>query len=452
MQTLPRPVRLLRGATLPDGRVVDVTISGGRVSRVVPAGAAAADQMPAHTATLHPAAVDPGTLDPAAVLELDGFLLLPAPVEPHAHLDKARSWDLIHPPMGDLPGAIEAWRAHSVDMSVASIVDRARAQALAMLANGTTAVRSHVDALVGPAPLRGAQALVQVRAELAGLMDIELVALAAPDTPDTVVEEMLDLGIDLVGGAPHLAPDPAGDLRRLLAIADRHGVGVDLHTDESLAGELTLADYAVLVRDWPPGRPRTAGHCVRLGTLAAADLDGVLEAVAAADIGVVTLPMTNLYLQGWAHPVSTPRGLTAVRALLDRGIRLGAGADNVRDPFNPLGRSDALETAALLVIAAHLTVDEAYDAVSTGARSVLGLPPAGPAVGARADLLAVRGASLGEVVAGAPADRYVIHDGQLVAYGEERRAVAAPATLVPTTGALPPWGGRVLAPEEVVIP
>lgn len=105
-------------------------------------------------------------------------------------------------------------------MTVEDIADRARTAALTLLAAGTTAVRSHVDVLSGrhsaadrPATteqaLRGARALVQVRDELAGLMDIELVALAGPLAPDRHVEAVLDLGVDLVGGAPHLAEDPS---------------------------------------------------------------------------------------------------------------------------------------------------------------------------------------------------------------------------------------------------
>jgi cytosine deaminase len=154
---------------------------------------------------------------------------------------------------------------------------------------------------------------------------------------------------------------------------------------------------------------------VRLGTLEPAALDETIAEVIASDIGIVSLPITNLYLQGWDHPVSTPRGLTALRALLDAGARVGAGADNVRDPFNPVGRSDALETASLLVTAGHLTLDEAYDTVSLGSRSVMHLPLAGAVVGAAAEFLAVRGTNLSDVVANAPADRYVIHAGRLVA-------------------------------------
>lgn len=395
MPVLPQRISRLLGASLADGQQVDVTLDGQRVAAVEPAGT----HLPS---------------DGHDELDLNGFVLLTAPAEPHAHLDKALSWDQISPPMGDLEGAIESWRAHTVGMTTDDILARARAAAHLMLRNGTTAVRSHVDLLMGDEPMRGVRALVELRVELSGVLDLQLVALAAPDTPDEVVHEALDLGVDLVGGAPHLAPEPLADVDRLLRIAVQHGVGTDLHTDEALAGDPTLEYYARAVRGWPTGRIRSAGHCVRQGTLAPAALADTVDALLAADLGVISLPITNLYLQGWDHPVATPRGLTALRTFLDAGVRVAAGADNVRDPFNPVGRADALETASLLVTAGHLTLDEAYTAVSDGARSVIGLPQAGVAQGARADLLAVRGASLGEVVAAAPADRFVIKAGVLV--------------------------------------
>ena len=408
MTHLPRQLTSLRNATLADGSVVDVELIEDIVRSVAPA-----------TGEFLPAS--------DSILDLTGFMLLTAPAEPHAHLDKALSWDLINPPAGDLVRAIESWRAYSTVMTVESIAERALAQALAMLRNGTTAIRCHVDMLMGPEPLRGVEALVSVRRQLAGLMDIELVALAGPDAADATVEAALALGVDLVGGAPHLAPEPLTDLRRLLAIAERRGVGADIHTDESLGGDATLTEFARIVRNWE--LPASAGHCVRLGTLSESDLDEVIAEVLASDIGIISLPITNLYLQGWQHPVSTPRGLTALRALLDTGVRVGAGADNVRDPFNPVGRSDALETASLLVTAGHLSLAEAYTAVSDGARSVMSLPVAGASVGSRAELLAVRGTTLSDVIANASADRFVIHAGRLVAQSEVHYDVATPSPL-----------------------
>jgi cytosine deaminase len=294
-----------------------------------------------------------------------------------------------------------------------------------MLANGITAVRSHVNCFPGEDPLVAVRALVAVREEFAGLLDLELVALPGDDVPDAWVEAALDLGVDLVGGAPHLAPDPMADLTRLLDLAERRGAGVDLHADEGLDGPLTLLAYAERVRDWPVSK--SAGHCVRLGTLPLDELAEVVTAIAAADIGVISLPITNLYLQGWDAPVATPRGLTALRALLDGGVRVAAGADNVRDPFNPIGRCDPLETAALLVSAGHLTLDEALAAVTSGARAVLHLPPAGPVPGAAADLLAVRADTVGEAIAFASPDRFVLHAGRLVAATRVSSSVAAPA-------------------------
>ncbi|KQQ09578.1 amidohydrolase family protein [Rathayibacter sp. Leaf296] len=404
--TPPSAPTALRNALLTDGRHVDVHLDGALVSRTVASSG-------------RPLAV--GELD------LDGRLLIPAPAEPHAHLDKALTFDTIRPPQGDLRLAIGSWREYASTATVDDIAHRARAAALRMLANGTTAIRSHVDVLPGPEPMRGIEALVRVRAELAGLVDLELVVLAGPEVPDDAVDAALDAGVDLVGGAPHLAADPIADLRRLLLVARRRGVGTDLHTDEGLGGALTLAEYARLVHDWTV--VTSAGHCVRLGTLEPSHLAEVVDDVVASGIGVISLPITNLYLQGWDHPVSTPRGLTALRALLDAGALVAAGADNVRDPFNPVGRCDALETASLLVTAGHLTLEESLAAVTSGAREVLGLPPAGPVAGLRADLLAIRADSLGEAIAFAPADRIVVRAGRVVATTATTTTLAAPSPL-----------------------
>ena len=403
----PSVVGLLAGAVLPDGAIADVALADGIVTAV---GA-------------------PGTVPagPGVVLDLAGHVLLTAPAEPHAHLDKALTWDAIEPPAGDLRLAIESFRAFAEEEDEDGIRDRATRALRLMLAAGTTAVRTHVNFFGGRDPLRGFRALAAVRSAFAGLVELQLVALPAWDTPTALVEQAMREGADLLGGAPHLAPDPVVDLTRLLDLAERLGCGVDLHTDEGLDGPVTLRAYAERTRDWRV--VRSAGHCVRLGTLQPAELAEVVEAVRAADIGIIALPITNLYLQGWDRPVATPRGITAARALLDAGVRLAGGADNLRDPFNPVGRGDALETASLLVTAAHLSVEEAVHAVTAGARSVLGLPEAGPVPGAVADLLAVRAATVADAVAFAPSDRAVLKAGRLVSRSETVTRTAVPATV-----------------------
>ncbi len=282
----PVSIAALRGVRLTSGALVDIALDGDEVLAVVPAGSPLPDT-------------------DGEVLDLDGYLVTTAGAEPHAHLDKSQSWDAIQPAFGDLERAIESWHAFAATLDEDDTLRRARSTALRMLASGITSVRTHVDLLRGDDALVGVRALVRLREELDGLMDIELVALGGPNIPDAVFEAALDAGVDLVGGAPHLADDPIADLERLIALARRRDVGLDLHTDESLAGADTLAAYARLVAGW--NRPCTAGHCVRLSMMPATDLAALADEVRAADIGVIALPITNLYLQGWEADHAVPR-------------------------------------------------------------------------------------------------------------------------------------------------
>lgn len=387
---------LLRGARLPEGHVRDVLLDpgGGIVARVAPPGllASGADE-----------------------LDLTGYLLLPAGAEPHAHLDKALTWDRVGAPAGDLLAAVEAWRAYTVQVTEEDVYQRAARTVDELCANGVTAVRTHVDLLTaGGDPLRGLRALLRLRKRLRGRVRLQIAVLHV-DAPEKLLHEALDLGADLLGDCPHLSADPAASVARTLRVAAEHHVGVDLHADETLdtdAGDLRL--LARTVRERGFGRGVTASHCVSLGAVEPDEAARTAKEVAAAGIGVVALPLTNLYLQGRGHPSRTPRGLTALRALLDAGVRVAAGGDNIRDPFNPVGRADPLETASLLVTAGHLTPDEALDAVTGGARAVLGLPAAGPYEGAVADLLAVRAESVSEVLGVSCPERLVFAGGRLV--------------------------------------
>lgn len=406
----PVPVTTLHNVTLADGTRHDISLDGGLVSAVAAAGSTAPG---------------PGSVD------LSGYLLTTAGADPHAHLDKALTaggpgTGGTGPGYGDLEHAIEQWQSIALTADDADYYRRAKAAALELLGNGVTAVRSHCNLNDGPEPFVGLGALMRVRDELRPLMDIEIAILPAPWSPTEDIAGAMSAGADIVGGCPHLADDPEAELDRLVELAHRFGVGLDIHADEQLTP--TMLSVRSLARHHlarPMPGTVTAGHCVSLGVLTQPLLTEVVTELAAAGVGVVTLPITNLYLQGWAHPVATPRGLTAVRALLRAGVTLAGGGDNIRDPFNPVGRADPLETASLLVVAGHLTIAESMAAVTSGGRTVMGLPPAGPFPGAAADLLACKGDSLAEVVARAPRDRVVLHRGRVVSASISSTTVAA---------------------------
>lgn len=357
-------------------------------------------------------------------LDCSHMTLLPAPAEPHAHLDKALSMDRAPNATGDLMGAVLAWHAYRPSLTSEDVAVRARAAAEELIAHGTTAIRTHVD--VGPGiDLRALTPVLALRDELraSGLAELQVVAMiSVPLTGDEGAPQRellcaaMEAGADVVGGAPHLDVDPLAATRELVAIAERYDVPIDLHTDECLREDaLSLRELVSAAAGGRLPRGAVAGHCVSLG-MQAPDLQAEIAAeVAAAGVAIVTLPATNLFLQARGVGCSPSRGLTAVRALLDAGAVLAAGADNVRDPFNPVGRSDALETAALLVMAAHLTPADAWEAVSASARRAMGLPAVTLEPGSPAEILAVRGSSLTDAVARASEERIVIHRGRCVA-------------------------------------
>jgi cytosine deaminase len=400
-------LRSVRQVRLSDGTVTDLHLADGRV---VPS------PVPA----------------PGVDLDASGWRALPAACEPHAHLDKALTASRIDRGVGnDLTGAIEQWVALLPVIDAADIAARALAAVHRYVARGITAIRTHVDLPHDGDPLRGVDALIAVREQLRGRVTLQVCSLANHETSDAVLAEAVAHGVDVIGGCPHLAPDPHRETTRMLDLAERHGLPVDVHADEQTdvalpdAG-LDIVDLAEQVIARGLQQRVTASHCVRLGVLPPERLAPVLALVARAGLGIVTLPITNLYLQGRDATHAAPRGITAVQQILDAGIPLAAGGDNLRDPFNPAGRADPFETTSLLMTAAHLHPPEALAAVTSGARTVLGLPAAGPAPGAAADLVLVPDGDLGDVLAGAEDVRVVVSGGRVLADTRVARALDLP--------------------------
>ena len=102
---------------------------------------------------------------------------------------------------------------------------------------------------------------------------------------------------------------------------------------------------------------------------------------------------------------------------------MAAGADNVQDPYNLVGRSDPLETAALLVMAGHVMPDEAYEMVSNNGRRALGLAPVEFRAGCPADFVAIDAPSTRAAIADAPRSRRVYRAGRLVASSDQQTTV-----------------------------
>lgn len=386
--------------------VCDISVEGGRVlsvSPVAPHGRHA-----------------PSTSGHEDIIDLAGRLVLPSLVEPHAHLDKAYLSDRISDTSGDLLGAIRALESHRESITVEDIASRAERAARRMASFGVGRIRTHVDTTLtgGLVPLLG---VAEARRRCADVVDIEIAALL--DWPLTgsegssrvyLARDAIAAGADVIGGCPHLDDDPIGAVHRLVDLALEMSVPLDLHADENLRPDSDdLGTLARRILDDGLTLRANASHCVSLSVKEHAVQRQIAEEVAAAGVTVTVLPQTNLFLQARDTTSATPRGVAPVELLRTAGVVVGAGGDNLQDPFNPLGTGDPLETAALCVWAAHVPVDSALDLVSVDASRCTGVSR-GLRVGESADFVALRTTSVRSAIADRPADRLVIRRGVVI--------------------------------------
>ncbi|WAX78505.1 amidohydrolase family protein [Streptomyces sp. KMM 9044] len=404
----PAPL-LLCGARLTDGRAVDVRLGGGRIEAVGTAGSLTVD----------------GTPTGGTRVDLTGHLLLPAPAEPHAHADTALSAESDGPVSYD---------PHDVRR-------RATEAALLQLAHGATAVRAHVrvDDMTG---LGALTAVLQARRSLRGLTELGTVAMprvltgVAGADGIAMLRDAVKMGASVVGGCPDVDPDPTGYVEAVLEVAAEHGCPVDLHTDT--ADPARVARLAAMAGGLRPGV--TLSPCGGLGRLPAEAASRTADQLAAAGVTVVCLP------QGGCGGVDRPgTGTAPVRLLRTAGVRVSAGSGALRDVSNPVGRGDPLEAAYLLASRHGLSPEDAYEAVSTSARAVLGLPEVRVEAGFPAELLAVRGDRLPAALSLAYS-RIVVHRGRVVARTSAVREYCGASTTTTESASGLPRQGRGGAP------
>ena len=357
----------------------------------------------------------------ADVHDLSGHVLLPGFVEPHAHLDKAFLADRVPNPAGDLMGAIVGLESVRHTITHDDIVERACRAAALMSRNGTTAVRAHADTTVSGG-LASVDALLETKRRCADFIRIEVAMLlewplTGPGATDrhSLARDAVAAGVDVIGGCPHLDPDPRGAVEWLLDFAVSNGLPLDLHADENLRADSSdLEHLADLMIDRGIVHPANAGHCVSLSTRNPEAARRIADKVATAGISVTALPQTNLFLQGRGSATDVPRAIAPVDLLRRAGVVVAAGQDNLQDPFNLMGRADQLEIASLMVVAAHDSVDDAVALVTTGAGRIVHGRDVSIAVGNEADIVAVRATTVREAVATGPLDRFVVHGGVVI--------------------------------------
>ncbi len=375
-------------------------------------------------------AIEP-CIDEAGDTEIDagGRAAVPGFVEPHIHLDKALLHRRLPPRHGTLEEAIRVTGILKSKQERADVLDRSRQVLDMAVANGTTAMRAHpdVDPIQG---LIGVETALELKQEYSDLLDLQVVAFPQEGLLKTagaldLMEHALALGADVVGGCPYNElswDDTRAHIDRVFALAQRHNRDIDLHadfaddtTDPRFAATTYIAEKTIAT-GWQ-GRV-ALGHVTSLGALDPERLAPIIDKLREADISIVTLPATDVYLGGRKDVANQRRGLTPVRALAAGGVNVAYSSNNVRNAFTPFGKADPLQIGNLL---AHLiqygTLEHQAEILRMGtenAARVLGIGhDYGIAVGKQADLVILDTFQVADALLDIPARLWVVKRGRI---------------------------------------
>jgi cytosine deaminase len=369
-----------------------------------------------------------GTDEEAAeTIDLGGRLVTPPLVEPHIHLDAVLTVGQPRPNVsGSLFEGIAVWAERVADLSYEDVQARVSQILRWQVACGVQHVRSHVD--VCDPDLRALRALVDLREQVRGLIDLQLVAFPQQgilgfDGGRELMRRAVELGTDVVGGIPHFEltrEDGVESVKFAMALADQHGLRVDIHCDETDDEHSRFVEVMVAetIARGMSGRV-TASHTTAMHSYNNAYAYRLINNIARAGLHMITNPLDNAVLQGRFDTGPIRRGHTRVKQLLEAGVNVCIGHDSVMDPWYPLGYGDPLQAAFVLVHLGQMSGDvelrQLIEMITTNPARALGVDGYGLRTGGPADLVVFDAPSEADALRLVAPRTLVLRGGKVVA-------------------------------------
>ncbi|OJU05873.1 MAG: cytosine deaminase [Rhizobium sp. 63-7] len=396
---------IVRNATLPDGRTgLDIGIRDGKIATVEP-------NLPAEA---------------GREIDASGHLVSPPFVDCHFHMDATLSLGL--PRMnvsGTLLEGIALWGELKPILTFDAVVERALRYCDLAVSQGLLAVRTHVD--ICDDRLLAVEALLHVQRVVKPYLDLQLVAFPqdgyyrSPTAAENL-ERALDFGVDVVGGIPHFErtmEDGAMSVTALCEIAERRGLPVDMHCDESddpLSRHIETLAYETN-RLGLQGRV-TGSHLTSMHSMDNYYVSKLLPLIAESQVHAVPNPLINIMLQGRHDTYPKRRGMTRVKEMRDYGINIAFGQDCTMDPWYSLGGADMLDVAHMGLHVGQLSSREAmrfcFEAVTTNPAKVMELDNYGLDVGCNGDLVILQAKDAIEAVRMRATRLFVVRRGKVI--------------------------------------
>jgi cytosine deaminase len=320
------------------------------------------------------------------IIDAEGKLTIPPFIDPHVHLDAVLACaDIPRPNMsGTLLEGIEIWGELKPHLTKELIKNNAREVVKWYIAGGVLKVRTHADC--SEPRLVTVESLLELKDEVRDFIDIEVVAfpqdgIFTRPEGEGLLRRALDMGADVVGGAPHIEytrEDGVRDVELVYDLAEQYGKPIDIHIDETGDPQSRFIEVMAkenIVRGMK--KKAAASHTTAMHNYHndyAFKLCGIL---AKAEMNMIANPFDNATLQNRLDGYPRSRGLTRVDQLLNRGINVCIGHDSVMDPWYGLGRADMLAAANLLAHLGHLNghgdLSKLFDMITTNSARTLGV-------------------------------------------------------------------------------
>lgn len=358
----------------------------------------------------------------AQELDAGGNLVTESFVNTHLHLckvytlmmmDEAALKDYHGADMGKAMTAIELAARVKEKYDEKWIIKNVRKAAALAARYGCTHIRAFAD-VDSKGKLEGIKALIKAREEFKGIVDIQTVAFAQdglvrePGAED-LMRQAMDLGADVVGGIPWIEytdADIAEHVRICFQLARQYDKPVSMLVDD--AGDNGLRSLEVMaletIRTGWQGRS-LAHHARAMAMYPKPYLQKLAALLKKAQMGIVSDPHT-----GPLH--------ARVRELLEEGVLVSLGQDDISDAYYPYGRNNMLEVAFLnshlLWFTTREDMETLYDMVTTNPAKAIGLKDFEIKEGAPANLVVLDQPNVLEALRFHEKPQYVISHGKLV--------------------------------------
>lgn len=361
-------------------------------------------------------------------IDAEGGLALPPFVEPHVHLDTTLTagepaWNI----SGTLFEGIERWAERKQTLSVEDVKRRALKALQWQIAQGIQHVRTHVD--VTDPQLIALKAMLQVKSEIAPYVDLQIVAFPQEGIFSyaggrELLEEALKMGADVVGGIPHFEFTREYGVESVKAtfdLAEKYGKLIDIHCDETDDEQSRFVEV-VAAEAWRRnmGPQVTVSHTTAMHSYNNAYASKLFRLLKLSGINFVANPLVNTHLQGRFDTYPKRRGITRVKELLENGINVCFGHDDIFDPWYPLGTGNLLQ---VLHMGLHVCQIMGYEQIlaaidlitANSARALNILPVYGLAEGKPANLIILPATDGYDAIRRQTPVRFSIRRGRLLA-------------------------------------